>query len=679
MREDPTTLDLIRGIAERGALAQLFVLITARPEFRAPWGTRSHHATISLSPLDRHQVRDMVTGLAARHALSKEVVEGVAERTAGVPLFVEELTRLLLERGEQGGVQAIPPTLQQSLTARLDRLGSAREVAQVGAVIGRDFSYRLVRSVATINDALLQAALEQLAEADILLVQGVPPDSDYHFKHALIQDAAYENLLKSRRQTLHRRVAEVLLHQFPATAVTEPELLAHHFTQAGATEAAIEWWGKAGQRSLERSALLEAVEQLTRGLDQISTLPGTPALRGAQIKLQVALASALMHTKGYAAPETKASLDKARSLIERSDALGEALEDPLLLFSVLYGFWIANVMTFNGNAVRELSMQFMALAEQQGTTVALMIGHRLMGMSLLTTGDIAEGRVHFDRASALYDPAEHRPLATRFGVESAVLIFGYRSWALWILGYPEAALADANRSISGARAIDQAATLMFGLTVASFTQMTCANYATANVQIGELVALSDEKNAPTWKALGLLFGGWLLAQRGRPSEAVQMITSGLAAYRSIRATYHAPLFLAYLAGAYAELGQLDQGWRWIGEAIKTVESTRETWCEAEVNRIAGEIALKSSEHAKAETYFNRALTVARQQQAKSWELRAAMSMARLWRDQNKREQARELLAPVYGWFTEGFDTRDLKEAKALLEQLADEDPSIALR
>jgi predicted ATPase len=264
---DPTTLELLRGIAERGARAPLFVLVTARPEFRAPWGVRSHHSTISLTPLDRDQVKHMVGELAAHHALSKEVVEGVTERTGGVPLFVEEVTRLLLERSEQRDIHAIPPTLQQSLTARLDRLGPAREVAQVAAVIGRDFSYSLLRTIAGMDDTPLQATLDRLADADILLVQGIPPDADYRFKHALIQDAAYENLLKSRRQALHRRTGEVLRDQFATTAAAEPELLAHHFTQAGLTEAAIEWWGKAGQRSLERSANVEAAAQLRKGTD----------------------------------------------------------------------------------------------------------------------------------------------------------------------------------------------------------------------------------------------------------------------------------------------------------------------------------------------------------------------------------------------------------------------------
>ena len=362
---DPTTLDLLRGIAERGALAPLFVMATARPEFRPPWGVRSHHGTISLAPLDRHQVRHMVGELAARHTLPKEVIDGVTERTGGVPLFVEEVTQLLLERGARSGIQAIPPTLQQSLTARLDRLGPAREVAQIGAVIGRDFSYGLLRAVAGMEDAPLQTALERLAEADILLVQGLPPDADYRFKHALIQDAAYENLLKSRRQVLHGRVGETLRDKFAGTAAAEPELLAYHFTQAAMTEAAIEWWGKAGQRSLERSALVEAAEQFTRALDQIATLPSTPALRRQGITLQVALITPLGHVKGYAAPETKVAMEQARLMIEQAEARGEPLEDPLLLFSILYGFWLANYIAFNGDVARELAAQFLALAEKQ--------------------------------------------------------------------------------------------------------------------------------------------------------------------------------------------------------------------------------------------------------------------------------------------------------------------------
>ena len=544
---------------------------------------RSHHGTISLAPLDRAQVRDMVAELSARHALPRDVVEDVAARTGGVPLFVEEVTRLLLERGERGGgIQAIPPTLQQSLMARLDRLGPAREVAQIGSVIGRGFSYGLLRALAGMEDAALQAALEKLADADIVLVQGLPPESDYRFKHALIQDAAYENLLKSRRQVLHRRVAEILRDRFSATAAAEPEALAYHFTQAGLTEQAIEWWGTAGQRSLARYALAEASEQLKRALDQIATLPTTPTLRREEIKLEVAFANALA-----------------------------------------------------------------------------------------LTGDLVDGKEHYDRALAIYDPAEHGPLTTRSGRDVGVTLLSFRASCVWQLGYPAASRNDAERAVKNAREIGQATTLMYALFHAAVTHIRCGNYAAAHAQVDELIALADERGAPYWKASGTAARGWLFALTGKASDAVRTITSGITSLRSTGATLYEPRHLWYLAMAYAELGQPDDARRCIDDAIDKVERSKEKWCEAEVNRVAGEVALRSPapDTEKAEKYFGRALAVARRQQAKSWELRAAMSMARLWRDQGKTQQARELLAPVYGWFTEGFDTLDLKEAKALLNEL----------
>ena len=669
---DPTTLDVLRGIAERGALAPLFIVATTRPEFRPPWSMRSHHGTISLAPLDRLQVREMVVELAARHAFPREVVEDVAARTGGVPLFVEEVTRLLLERGEQGGgIQAIPPTLQQSLMARLDRLGSAREVAQIGSVIGRGFSYELLRAIAGVEDAPLQAALERLAEADILLAQGLPPESDYRFKHALIQDAAYENLLKSRRQVLHRRVAEILRDKFADSVAAEPELLAHHFTQAGLTEAAIEWWGKAGQESLARSALVEATAPLNRALTQIAALPATPALRREQIKLQVALIYPLIHVKGYAAPETKAAAERAHLLIEQAEALGEPPEDPLLLFSVLYSFWVANWPIFNGDAIRELAAHFLALAEKQGTTVPRMLGHRLMGVSLTISADFAAARVHLDRAIALYDAAAHRPLATRFGQDAGVTILTQRSLALWYLGYPEAALVDANHALKDARAIGQAATMLYALNFIPLTHFHCGNYAAANAQLQEGAALAEEKAAFLWKMQRMLIQSWISALNCKASDAVEVLISGIAGWRSTGSTVFMPMSLSFLARAYANIGQFDEARRCISEALLTIGTTKEKWQEAEINRLAGEIAFMSAEPdaTKAEVHFKRALAVAREQQAKSWELRAAMSMARLRRDQGKRDEARDLLAPVYGWFTEGFETLDLKEAKTLLDDL----------
>jgi predicted ATPase len=419
--------------------------------------------------------------------------------------------------------------------------------------------------------------------------------------------------------------------------------------------------------------LVEAVEQFNRALDQIATLPPTPTLRREQIKLQVALITPLIHVKGYAAPETKAAAEQARLLIEQAEVLGEPPEDPLLPFSALYSLWATNYVAFNGVANRELATQFLSLAEKHRATVPLMMGHRLMGASLLFTGDIAEGRAHYDQAIVLYDPVEHRRLATRFGQDIRVSILSFRSLALWVLGYPEAALADADRALHDAREIGHAATLMYSLSHAiMFAHIHCGRYAAARAELDELLSLADEKSAAFWKAFGIVNQGWLFAVTGKVSDAVHVITSGIAAYRLTGATLHMPLYLSYLARAHAELGQFDEAWRSVDEAITAAEAAQQTVWEAELNRVAGEIALKLPEDGavKAEAYFERALMIARKQQAKSWELRAAMSMARLWRDQGKPQHARELLAPVYGWFTEGLDTRDLKEAKALLDALS---------
>jgi class 3 adenylate cyclase len=388
---DPTTLDVLRGIAERGARSPLYVLITARPEFRPGWGMRSHHGTISLAPLDHEQVRHMVSELAARHALPKDVIEGVTERSGGVPLFVEEVTRLLLERGEQGGIQAIPPTLQQSLAARLDRLGPAREVAQIGSVIGRGFSYGLLRDVAGIENAPLQAALERLADADIVLVQGAPPESDYRFKHALIQDAAYENLLKSRRLVLHRRVAEILRDRFATTAEAEPEALAYHFTQAGLIEAAIEWWGKAGDQALRRSAFQEAISHLGKAIEMADksagAIPQTATPKGARAKLQTSFGNALIAARGHGAVETTAAFARAREL-------AAAVDDPMDRLSANYGLWVGNFSRGEVGPLRAIAEIVLRDIEGKPSSPEAAVAHRLAGVTEWYLGNFELARAH---------------------------------------------------------------------------------------------------------------------------------------------------------------------------------------------------------------------------------------------------------------------------------------------
>ena len=679
---DPSTLEMLGRTVNRIESLRVLFVVTFRPEFEPPWIGQSHVTTVTINRLIGREINAMIDNLSGEQVIPTNIRQDIIERSDGVPLFVEEVTKAALEAEHQSVSDRItnvsppsfevPATLHASLMARLDHLGAAKQVAQIGAAIAREFSYALLTAVAPQPEAELQSALDRLVAAGLLFREGKPPQAIYLFKHALVQDAAYGTLLREPKRELHARIAEVLESRFRDIAESQPELLARHCTEAGLIEKAASLWGKAGRRSLARSALLEAVAQLTHALDQIGALPATPTLRREQIELQVALITPLVHVKGYAAPETKAASERALLLIDQAEALGERLDDPLTLFSVLYGICVANLAAFNGSVVRELAVQFLALAEKQKATASVMIGHRLMGMSLLTTGDIAEGRVHLDHALALYAPAEHRQLATRFGQDVAVATLAFRSLASWMLGYPMAALADTEQAISNAREIGQAATLMYALAVASFAPALCGGYATAKTLLDELLPLAEDKGTSWWKAFGMMEQGLLLALTGKASDAASLIASGITLFRSIGSTYWLPTYLPHLAMAYAELGQFDDGWRCLSEAMTAVETTGERWFEAEVHRMAGEIALKSpqADAAKVQAHFERALTVARKQQAKSWELRAAMSMARLWRDQGKPQQARELLAPVYGWFTEGFDTLDLREAKALLEELA---------
>jgi tetratricopeptide (TPR) repeat protein len=410
--------------------------------------------------------------------------------------------------------------------ARLDRLGPAKDVAQVGSAIGREFSHALLASVMRPREAEVEAGLDRLIAAGLLFRRGVPPHATYLFKHTLVQDVAYDTLLREPRRVLHTRIAESLESNFPEIADSQPELLARHFTDAGLLEKAVGLWSKAGKRSLERSALLEATEHFTQALNQIARLPATPALRREQINLQVALITPLIHVKGYAAPEVKAATDRAHLLIEQAEALGEQPEDPLLLFSVLYGAWVANYVGCNGDATRDLAEQFLALAEKQGATVPLMVGHRVMGISLATAGAIGQSQAHFNQALRLYKPAEHRPLATRFGHDSRVAVLAYRSASLWSLGYPEAALKDAQHALDDAREIDQAATTMYALRLVSLTYVQCRNYDESNALLDQLLALAHEKGASFWKASAILTRGCILALPAKPRKQFNLSTLG---------------------------------------------------------------------------------------------------------------------------------------------------------
>jgi len=408
---DPTSLETFGRVVDRVRSLPVLLIVTFRPEFDPPWIGRPYVTALTLNRLAQRDIEMMIERVVGNKMIPASIRQDIIERTDGIPLFVEEMTKAVLETESEGAAQrtvasipspsiGVPASLQASLMARLDRLGSAKEIAQVGAAIGREFSHALLSALGNKPEPELASALNRLIETGLLFRQGVSAHATYLFKHALVQDAAYGTLLREPRRALHARIAATLESQFPEIAESQPELLARHYTEAGLIEKAADLWGKAGQRSLERSALVEAAEQLTRALEQIAQLSPTPALRREQIKLQVALIAPLIHVKGYAARETTAAAEHAHLLIQQAEALGESPEDPLLLFSVLYSSWARSYVAFKSNVVLELATQFLTLAERQKAAAPLMIGHRLMGTSLLMTGSIAEARTHLDQAIA---------------------------------------------------------------------------------------------------------------------------------------------------------------------------------------------------------------------------------------------------------------------------------------
>ena len=667
---DPTTLDVLRSIADRGALAPLFIVATTRPGFRPPWSMRSHHGTISLAPLDRAQVRDMVAELSARHALPRDVVEDVAARTGGVPLFVEEVTRLLLDRGEGGGgIQAIPPTLQQSLMARLDRLGPAREVAQIGSVIGRGFSYGLIRDVAGMEDAALQTALEKLAEADIVLVQGLPPESDYRFKHALIQDAAYENLLKSRRQVLHRRAAEVLRDRFADTAAAEPEALAYHFTQAGMTDAAIEWWGKAGDQALRRSAFQEAIAHLGKAIEMADKAGegaprATAVLSSQRLKLQTSYGQAMIHARGYSAPETTAAFARARELTA-------GIEDAAERFSIYYGLWVGNFVRGELAPMRDIAEVIKSEVEARPGSPEAGVAARLNGATDWFAGDFAHARVSLKRALAIFDPERDSDLAFRFAQDLGVSITAYLALVLWPLGEVDRAREVAEEMVARATKIGHIGTAVYGHFHFAMFEMMRRNPAGAAPHIEALIDLARTHEMPTWTAYGGFLRPWSRRHSDGPDAGLSEMRAGIAACREQGVGNFIPLIATALAEAEVEASEIEAALTTIDRVIADSERTGQHWFDAESHRARGQILLKRdpTNTGPAEEAFLTAIAIAQQQHARSFELRAALSLTKLYQSSGRAADAHAALAPALAGFSPTPEMPEIGEALALLAAL----------
>ena len=661
---DPTTLDLMRALAERGAQAPLFIIATTRPEFRPAWSLRSHHSVVSLSPLDRADVARMVGELAARHTLSKEMVDGVSERTGGVPLFVEEVTRLLLERGEEGGAHAIPPTLQQSLAARLDRLGDAREVAQVGAVLGRDFPYALIRAVGGIDDPALQSALDRLANAGLLLVEHAGHEANYRFKHALIQDAAYDSLLKSRRQALHRGAAEILRDE-PEHAGVEPEVIAHHFTEAGLDDLAIEWWGKAGDQALRRSAFQEAIVHLGKAIAMADKADRGKAQSrsGRRPHLHAAYGNALIAARGSTAPETIEAFIRAR------EAAAGDIDTPGRL-AADYGLWGGSYVSGELSAMRAHAETFLGDVEARPDSPEAGAAHRAAGVTHWFAGEYVGAREHLERALALFEPGRDDDLAFRFGQDAGVAAMLYLALTLWPLGDIGRAVSlvrDAEARIAGHPHIGTRAYGKCHLAVIELMRGDLSGTARNTI---ELAGLTREHDLPMWRAVGVFLEGVARAQSGELIGGLADMHRGLEFLREQNMQIFDGLFMIALADVEARARCVDRAVTILDEAVATSERTGHRAFEAELHRVRGEMLLKrdAANLAPAEEAFQAAIAIARRQATRSFELRAAFSLAKLYQSAGRMADAHAVLAPAVEGFSPAAEP-EVTEAQALLAKL----------
>jgi DNA-binding response OmpR family regulator/class 3 adenylate cyclase/predicted ATPase len=672
---DSSTLELFGRLIASIPAAPVFVLISFRPEFIPPWLDQPHVTMLRLDRLEREQTEAIVFDIAGQKAMPAEMTAQIIAKTDGIPLFVEELTRSVLESGalQDDGDRlvaagplpslAIPTTLLGSLTARLDRLGAAKEIAQIGAAIGREFSYRLLAAVAPISGHSLQATLAQLIVHDLIFVRGRASDAVYVFKHALVQDAAYSTLLRSKRQQLHGQIAHALERDFPEIVETQPELLAYHLIQAGLTERAIDYLRKAGQRSIGRSANPEAIGHLTQALKLLGSLPGGPGRRQQALGFEVMLSQAMIAVRGYAARETAEVLLRAKDLIDEQT-------DPAQKLAILYGVWACHYVGGEVAQQTDAAAEFLKEAERRQDNTALCVAHRIVGTTHLTKGEFAAALPHLQHARSLYDP--RRPLQFQYGQDAGAAALCYLSWTLWHQGYIDQASQVAAQAIKRADELShhphtQVFTICHARGMMDIFQRRSADMTS---YARSVIALCREHGFSHWLACGRILEGWAAVHRGETEKGIEIVGGGVAAWRSAGAGLWLPLFLMLLAEAFSMAGSNETALTVIDQAIAIAEQTGERWCLAEILRIKAGLVLATDQASEqVEILLAWSLHVARSQNARCWELRAACDLASLWQRKDRAKDALLLLQPVYAQFTEGFESTDLQSARRILDGL----------
>jgi class 3 adenylate cyclase/predicted ATPase len=663
---DPTSLEWLMLVAEHRTLRAL-LLITARPEGAPSWPAYAHVTTLVLSRLNARDAAIVVERIAGERALPPETVREVVARSDGVPLFVEELAKAVVEAEAPSAplsLSAVPPTLHASLMARLDRLGPiAKDIAQKGAAIGRQFGYELLALIGERPETELRDGLERLTRAGLLFARGSPPDATYTFKHALVQDAAYGTLLRSRRQDLHARIAMEIENHFAEMGQQRPELLAHHATQAGLIERAVVQWGKAGRKSVARSAMAEAVSQLRRGLELVPALPDTPERQRLELELQSALGGALVASIGIAAPETGSAYARARALCEQ-------LGDSVSLIPVLSG----QISHHFGRAEYALAQRtaedLLRLAQSRGDTASELVGSRSMGLNLHLLGEFRAAARNFERVLQLYDPNEHGALTAVAAYDMRALALTYLSVDLFILGHTDEALSRGEEAIAWSRQLNHPHTLGYVLSFSAFVHMFRRENEKAEAMTEEVLALAAVQNLPVWLPSANVFRGYLRVARG-DTEALAFARQGIAAKKAQGSVLNQPFFLSLLAASCERAGKAEEALSLLAEAFAIAERTGERWFEAELYRLRGDWLLVhcSGMEAEAETCLHRALALARQQAAIMWELRATVSLARFWSGRGRLREAGDLLVPLCDALARSRPIPDIEAARALLIEL----------
>jgi class 3 adenylate cyclase/predicted ATPase len=674
---DKSSEDLLAHILESIPGARVFFIFTYRPDFVHTWGAKSFHSQVTLNRLSNRESLAMVAHILGTDDLERDLEELILEKTEGIPFFIEEFLKSLKDlkiiekRDDKYYLTkeikdlAIPSAIQDMIMARVDSLPEGgKDILQTGSVAGREFTHRLIEIMMGLSERDLLSHLSLLKDAELVYERGIYPQSTYIFKHALIQDATYQSLMKNTRQKYHRKIAQVLEKHFPESVETQPEFLAYHYTEAGLNDQAAGYWQQAGKRAAQRSAHVEAISHLTTGLEVLMTLPDTIERARQELEMLTTLGPVLMAVKGQSSPDTERAYARARDLCQK---LGETPQ----LCPVLYGLFRFHMVRAELRTARELAEQFFTLAQRAQDPALLLEANRNLGQAMVWLGELVPGRAHLEQGMSLYDPQKHRSHAIVYGQDPDVLCRSFAAMSIWMLGYPDQSLQNVREALNLAQEFNHPFSLALALALVSTVHQFRREVQAVQEGAEAAIAVSTKHGFPQWLANGTILRGWALSARGDGAEGIALIHQGLAARQAADLKIQRSYFLCLLAEAYGRVGQPEEGLKVLVEALATVDNTGERYCEAELHRGKGELLLMQNGHkaGEVEECFQRALETARRQQAKSLELRAAMSLSRLWQQQGKQEEAHERLAEIYGWFTEGFDTLDLKEAKAILEEL----------